>query len=45
MPALIFMWWWLGPLTWWGIDVRRMQARATLRIVREGDEDGYGSDR
>ena len=44
MPALWMMWFWWMP---WMItvDIKRMQARATLRIVHEGDEDGHGTDR
>ena len=44
MPALWLMWFWWMP---WAlaVDVKRMQARATLHIVREGDGDEHGTDR
>lgn len=37
--------WWMPWLLPWMVDWRRMQARATLHIVREGDDDGHGTDR
>lgn len=45
MPALWLMWFWWMPWAFAGLDVKRIQARATLHIHREGDEDGYGTDR
>ena len=43
MPALWLMWFWWMPWAF-GVDVKRIQARATLHIVREEDEDGHGAD-
>ena len=44
MPALWLMWFWWMPWAF-AVDVKRMQARATLHIVHEGDKDGHGTDR
>ena len=44
MPALWLMWFWWMPWAF-TVDVKRMHARATLHIVREGDGDGHGTDR
>ncbi len=48
MLAYWSFWWmpwllpWMVPLS---VDWRRIQARATLHIVREGEVDGHGNDR
>jgi hypothetical protein len=47
MLAYWSLWWmpwllpWVAPLS---VDVKRMRARSTLHIVREGESDAHGSD-